>query len=136
MAPSFISDASRSIGSNAELMQSQSPLRSHRSCASDEDRQNELEHLRVADTVLADDKWEWLRELLDHLHDVTARQQGKTYFARLFTSHDAAEVEVTLSEMETWRQELGDKTARPQEHKLAHALFLLGYDKHLSLTTL
>ncbi|CAI5742638.1 unnamed protein product [Peronospora destructor] len=116
-------------------MQNQSPLNSRESCASAENRQ-ELELLDLADTVLADNNWRWLHHLLDLVHDIATQQRGKMYFACLFKSQDAAGVELTLSEMETWHQELGDESARPREHDLARALFLLGYDKSLSLTTL
>ncbi|CAI5702589.1 hypothetical protein KXD40_009401 [Peronospora effusa] len=117
-------------------MQNDLPLHLRGSCASTENRQEELELLDLADTVLADNNWRWLHHLLDLVHDIATRQRGKMYFARLFKSQDAAEIEVALSEMETWRQELGDESARPREHDLARALFLLGYDKSLSLTTL
>ncbi|CAH0473149.1 unnamed protein product [Peronospora belbahrii] len=134
MASSFVSNARSSIASNANSIQSQSPPSSCGSCASDENHQEELQHLGIADTVLADDNWEWLRHLLDRVHDVAARQQGKIYFARLFKSQDAEEVEVTLSEMEVWRQKLADESDRPRERDLARALFLIGYDKSLSLS--
>ena len=90
----------------------------------------------LANTILVDNNWRWLHQLLDLVHDIATRQQGKMYFARLLKSQDAAGLDVTLSEMETWRQELGDESARSREHDLARALFLLGYDKSLSLTTL
>ncbi|KAG2760626.1 hypothetical protein JG687_00014918 [Phytophthora cactorum] len=129
MAPSLTSDALNAIIPNEEeSTQTQSPPSS---CGSDDDRQEELEHLGLADTVLNDDNWSWLRELLDPVRDATVRSQGKLFFARLFKTQDAAGMEATLSEMESWRGSLGDES----EHKLARALFLLGYDKSMSLDT-
>ncbi|KAH7491154.1 hypothetical protein PRNP1_009603 [Phytophthora ramorum] len=118
------------LESSIESTLNRSPPSSCGSCASNDE---ELEHLGVADTVLADDNWGWLRDLLDPVSDAAVRSQGKVYFARLFETTDGAEMNATLSEMETWREQLGDESARPREHELARALFLLGYDKSLSL---
>ncbi|KAG7375717.1 hypothetical protein PHYPSEUDO_015465 [Phytophthora pseudosyringae] len=130
MAPSLTSDALHGTISDVESMQPQSPPSS---CGSDDGRQEELEHLGVADTVLNDDNWSWLRDLLDPVHDAAVRSQGKVFFARLFQTQDAADMEATLAEMESWRDGLGGESARPREHELARALFLLGYDKSMSL---
>ncbi|EEY54629.1 uncharacterized protein PITG_20056 [Phytophthora infestans T30-4] len=99
------------------------------SCGSDDERQEKLEFLGVADTALNDDNWGWLRDLLDRVHDAAVGSQAKVFFARLFKAQDAAEVDATLSEMESWRNSLGGD----EERKLARALFLLGYDKNMSL---
>ncbi|GMF24650.1 unnamed protein product [Phytophthora lilii] len=132
MAPSLTADA---LASSLEAQESsqnhQSPPSS---CGSDDDRQEELEHLGVADTVLNDDNWSWLRDLLDPVRDAAVRKQGKILFARLFKAGDAAQMDVALSAMETWRDGLGHEKARPREHELARALFLLGYDKSMSLS--
>ncbi|KAG6616643.1 uncharacterized protein IUM83_12953 [Phytophthora cinnamomi] len=133
MAPSLTAEALESAIANGEPVQSQSPPSSCGSCASTEDQQEQLEHLGVADTVLNDDNWSWLRDLLDPVRDAAVRKQAKVFFARLFKTQDAAEIDATLSEMETWREDLGDESARPREHELARALFLLGYDKRMSL---
>ncbi|KAL3659376.1 hypothetical protein V7S43_015647 [Phytophthora oleae] len=130
MAPSLTSEALNSTLSSEESTQTQSPPSS---CGSDDGRQEELEHLVVADTVLNDDNWVWLRELLDPVRDAAVRSQGKVFFARLFQASDAAAVETTLSEMENWREALGNESEKPREHQLARALFLLGYDKNMSL---
>ncbi|GMF46806.1 unnamed protein product [Phytophthora fragariaefolia] len=132
MAPSLTTEALDAI--NAEgSRQSHSPPSSCRSYASDEDQQEEQQHLGVADTVLNDDNWSWLRDLLDPVRDAAVRKRAKVFFARLFKTRDAAGVEATLSEMETWREELGAESARPREHELVRALFLLGYDKSMTL---
>ncbi|KAE8885677.1 hypothetical protein PF003_g30393 [Phytophthora fragariae] len=133
MTPSLTAAALDSTISSQEFVQTQSPPSSCGSCTSDEDQEEELEHLGVADTVLNDDNWSWLRDLLDPVHDAAVRKQAKVFFARLFKSQDAAGMEATLSEMETWRGELGDERERPRELELARALFLLGYDKSMSL---
>ncbi|ETO85961.1 hypothetical protein F444_00442 [Phytophthora nicotianae P1976] len=125
MAPSLTSDAMNAIVSNEESMQSRSPPSS---CGSDDDRQEETEYLEVADTELNDDNWIWLRDLLDAVCDVSVRSQAKVFFARLFKAQDAARMEATLTEMENWRSGLNES-----EHELARALFLLGYDKSMSL---
>ncbi|KAE8986350.1 hypothetical protein PR001_g22624 [Phytophthora rubi] len=133
MAPSLTAAALDSTISSQESAQATSSPSSCGSCASDEDQQEELEHLGVADTVLNDDNWSWLRDLLDPVRDADVRKQAKVFFARLFKLQDAAGMEATLSEMETWRGKLGDESERPRERELARALFLLGYDKSMSL---
>ncbi|POM73180.1 Hypothetical protein PHPALM_9994 [Phytophthora palmivora] len=127
MSPSFTSDDLNTINTE-ESIQSQSPPSS---CGSDD--QEEVEHLGVADTVLNDDNWSWLRDLLDLVCDAAVRSQGKVYFARLYKTQDAVEMEATLTEMESWREGLGNEGTRPREHELARALFLLGFDKSMSL---
>ncbi|OWY94414.1 hypothetical protein PHMEG_00035867, partial [Phytophthora megakarya] len=76
-----------------------------------------------------DDNWSWLRDLLDPVRDAAVRSQGKIFFARLFKAEEAAEMTTILSEMESWR----DSLTETREQKLSRALFLLGYDKHMSL---
>lgn len=44
------------------------------------------------DTVLNDDNWGRLRDLLDRVHDGEVRSQAKGFFARLFKAQDVAEV--------------------------------------------
>ncbi|KAK1935382.1 hypothetical protein P3T76_010607 [Phytophthora citrophthora] len=130
MAPSLTSEALNSTLSTQDSTPTQSPPSS---CGSDDGRQEELEHLSVADTVLNDDNWIWLRQLLDPVRDAAVRSQGKVFFARLFKASDSAEVETTLSEMENWREALGNESDRRREHQLVQALFLLGYDKNMSM---
>ncbi|OWY93351.1 hypothetical protein PHMEG_00037294 [Phytophthora megakarya] len=123
MAPSLTSAALNTINTE-ESRRTQSPPSS---CGSDD--QEDVEHLSVADTVLNDDNWSWLRDLLDPVRDAAVRSQGKIFFARLFKAEEAAEMTTILSEMESWRDSLTEQ----REHKLSRALFLLGYDKHMSL---
>lgn len=130
MAPSLTSGALNSTVNTQESTQTQSPPSS---CGSDDGRQEELEHLGVADTVLNDDNWIWLRELLDPVRDAAVRSQAKVFFARLFKASDSAEVETTLSEMEKWREALGKGGERRREQQLIRALFLLGNDKNISM---
>ncbi|KAG7380591.1 hypothetical protein PHYBOEH_011385 [Phytophthora boehmeriae] len=119
-----------SFAPDTAAIQSRSPG----SCGSSTSDLEEIEHLSVADTILADDNWIWLRNLLDPVSDETVRQQSKVYFARLHKTQNAAGIETTLAEMETWRSQLGDERTQVQEHELARALFLLGFDKSMSLS--
>ncbi|EGZ15216.1 hypothetical protein PHYSODRAFT_315662 [Phytophthora sojae] len=130
MAPSLTAEALNSAISNLESVRIPSPPSS---CGSNDDQQGEQEYLGVADTVLNDANWSWLCDLLDTVRDDAVRKQAKVFFARLFKSQDAAGMDATLAEMETWREELGEERQRLREHELARALFLLGYDKSMSL---
>ncbi|KAF1317670.1 hypothetical protein FI667_g14590, partial [Globisporangium splendens] len=114
----------------------ESPAASSTCCNNDDGGYHEDEALVEVDTMLTQDRWRWVQELVEGLTDAKTRHDVKIFFLKLVKADSVAAMNVVLSDLESWRLELDSKHRQrvPREVKeVARTLFLLGTDKQFDL---
>lgn len=95
-----------------------------------------------ADALLMQERWTWVRELIENVSHSATCSEAKLLFVRLVNADTLDAMDAVLSDLEAWRCDLEAKASRgenkrrrlPRELKeLSRTLFLLGADKQLDL---
>uniref|UniRef100_K3WXJ6 Uncharacterized protein n=1 Tax=Globisporangium ultimum (strain ATCC 200006 / CBS 805.95 / DAOM BR144) TaxID=431595 RepID=K3WXJ6_GLOUD len=105
-------------------------------CNNGDGGDHEGEALVEVDTILTQERWRWVQELVEGPINTKTRLDVKMFFLKLVKANTVDAMDIVLSDLESWRLELGSKHQQqvPREvEEVARTLFLLGADKQLDL---